>query len=132
MRFNYIDRTNSEAAELFRSKIFRVPDSNMFVTSFVLYGLLEASELKTIKIDDHQFSQSLMAIDQFRDKNSPSGLPQYSFWPQTLVNGTWSATPQNLFGIVNHILPKKLPFALMVVFQLIGLGVLNFAYSAKF
>ena len=43
VRFNYIDKTNSEAAELFRSKIFRVPDSNMFVTSFVLYGLLEAA-----------------------------------------------------------------------------------------
>ena len=102
------------------------------MTSFVLYGLLEASELKTIKLDDHQFSQSLMAINQFRDKNSPSGLPQYSFWPQTLVNGTWSATPQNLFGIVNHILPQTMPFALIVFFQLIGLGVLDFAYAAKF
>jgi hypothetical protein len=25
-----------------------------------------------------------------------AGVPAYSFWPQALVNGTWSATPVNL------------------------------------
>lgn len=41
----------------------------MFVTSFVLYGLLEAEELGTIKIDHHLFSLSLQTLASFRDKN---------------------------------------------------------------
>ena len=39
----------------------------MFVSSFVLYVLLEAQSLGTIKIDDHKFSQTLEAITEFRD-----------------------------------------------------------------
>lgn len=54
----------------------------MFVSSFVLYGLLEAESLGTIKIDHHKFSQTLESITQFRDKNTPPGIPQYLFWPQ--------------------------------------------------
>ena len=47
------------------------------------------------------------------------------------MNGTWSATPQNLFGVINHILPKKIPNFLAYVFQVIGLGVLNFAAAVR-
>ena len=54
----------------------------MFVTSFVLYAQVEAQELGTIKIDHHEMSQSLQALDAFRDKNTPYGVPQYMFWPQ--------------------------------------------------
>lgn len=34
-----------------RSNFFKIDDINMFVTSFVLFGLLEAKELGTIKIN---------------------------------------------------------------------------------
>jgi hypothetical protein len=73
----------------------------MFVSSFVLYGLLEAQSLGTIQIDDHKFSSSLESITQFRDKNLPDGIPQYLFWPQTYVNGTWSAKSVNLIKVID-------------------------------
>lgn len=41
----------------------------MFVTSFVLYGLLEAEQLGTISIDHHLFSESISVLATFRDKN---------------------------------------------------------------
>lgn len=83
-----------------RSKVLIIDDINMFVTSFVLLGQLEASELGTIAINDHMFSESLMALNEFRDKNSPPGIPKYIFWPQKLVNGTWSAFPINLVHVI--------------------------------
>lgn len=75
----------------------------MFVTSFVLYGLIEAQELGTIKIDSHQFSESVMALSKFKDKNIPDGIPQYNFWLQSLKNGTWFAQPTNLLRTVSAI-----------------------------
>jgi hypothetical protein len=37
-------------------------------------------------------------------------MPQYSFWPQELVNGTWSATAPNIIHILKMApnLPKPI------------------------
>ena len=48
-------------------------------------------------------STSLQAISTFRDKNSPDGVPQYAFWPQVKINGTWSAQASNLVHSVDLI-----------------------------
>ena len=76
---NFVDKHNGLMAESLR-KNFKLDDSNMFVTSFVLYGLLEAQQLGTVDIDEHKFSESLMALIGFKDKNVKDGIPQYNFW----------------------------------------------------
>lgn len=45
----------------------------------------------------------------FRDRNQPVGIPQYNFWPQKLINGTWSSFSTNLFRIIDLLpnLPAK-------------------------
>lgn len=72
-----------------------------------------------------------MAISDFRDKNSPPGIPKYVFWSQELVNGTWSASPHNLMKCVNIFLPFDLPPLVEFVLVKIGLGFLVFADGAK-
>ena len=61
VHFNILDKRNLGFAAFMRDNE-GVPDINMFVTSFALYGLLEANALGTIKINEHKFSQSLQAI----------------------------------------------------------------------
>ncbi len=95
----------------------------MFVTSFILYGLVEAKELGTVSPDEHMVSESLMAIASFRDKNVPEGIPQYAFWPQINVNGTWTAAASNLLHSVN-LLPQPPRFTWNFLIK-IGLGVLT-------
>lgn len=75
-----MDKKNRIVADKLRNG--PIPDINMFVTTFVLYSQLECQELGTIKINDHDFSFALESLSQFRDKNSPYGVPQYIFWPQ--------------------------------------------------
>ena len=79
IHFNAVDKHNGLRAEAVR-KNFKLDDSNMFVTSFVLFGLLEAQQLGTVDIDEHKFSESLMALVGFKDRNVQSGIPQYNFW----------------------------------------------------
>jgi len=45
----------------------------------------------------------------FRDKNQPEEIPQYTFWPQKLINGTWSCVPTNFFTMIDLMpnLPDK-------------------------
>ena len=50
-----------------------------------------------------------MALNQFRDKNAPNGVPKYIFWPQKLVNGTWSAAPVNLIKLSQKLFPYSIP-----------------------
>ena len=107
VHLNYIDKKNRRIAALIREKQ-GVDDLNMFVTSFCLYGLLEAQELGTVQLQEHQISESLMAIAQYRDRNTPDGIPQYAFWPQAKVNGTWTAAPTNLVNPIN-IMPNLGP-----------------------
>ena len=64
-----------------------------------------------------------MAISQFRDKNTPDGIPQYTFWPQAKVNGTWTAQAKNLVHSVN-ILPTPPPF-LQKLLDAVGLSILG-------
>jgi hypothetical protein len=101
----------------------------MFVTSFVLYGLLEASRLGTIALEQHRFSASLQALTHFRDKNTEFGLPQYSFWLQELKNGTWSATSHNLNGLVDSITTNN-KYLIKILDQL-SFGLYSFGKSLK-
>ena len=121
VHFNYVGKHNLKFSRFMRDKE-GVQDINMFVTSFALYGLLEAKQLGTIKIDEHEFSQSLMAISQFRDKNIPDGIPQYVFWPQTNINGTWAAYASNLMNSCN-VLPNFTPMEAAFL-NYLGLGIL--------
>jgi hypothetical protein len=94
-----VDLNNTKNASNFRSRFYLV-DENMFVTNFVLYGLLEADQLSTIKINQTKFRESLEAMSKFRDKNSSDGVPKYCFWSQKKINGMWSSTSPNYFGYV--------------------------------
>lgn len=62
-------------------------------------------------------------MSTFKDKNTPRGIPQYNFWPQNLVNGTWIAQPTNLLNVANMI-PSKLPKPIMFVFKKLGLDII--------
>jgi hypothetical protein len=66
-----------------------------------------------------------MAISNFRDKNTPDGVPQYTFWPQVKINGTWTAQANNLVHSVN-ILPTPPPF-LQKLLDRIGLSIIGYA-----
>jgi len=45
---------------------------------------------------------AIEAIAGYHDKNRPANVPAYVFWPQTLMNGTWSATPINLLKPIEY------------------------------
>lgn len=66
-----------------------------------------------------------MAVASFRDKNVPDGIPQYAFWPQTKVNGTWTAQASNLIHSIN-IFPT-IPKYLQVILDKIGLSIIGYA-----
>jgi hypothetical protein len=66
---------------------------------------------------------ALEAISGFRDKNTEYGIPQYNFWPQRLVNGTWMAQPTNLLNVANMI-PNKLPQPFMFIAEKLGLDII--------
>ena len=67
----------------------------------------------------------LNSIASFKDKNVPDGVPQYAFWPQVKINGTWSSRATNLVNSIN-LIPTFTPFEQMV-FNKLGLGILNYA-----
>jgi hypothetical protein len=127
VHFNILDKRNTDTTAFIRDDFFKIDDINMFVTSFVLYGLLEAKELGTLKVDDHMLSESLLSIASFRDKNTLDGIPQYAFWPQVKVNGTWTAQATNLIHSVN-LLPTPPPF-MQKILDRIGLSILGYAKS---
>ena len=97
----------------------------MFVTSFVLYGLLEAEQLGTITIDHHLFSRSLQTIGSFRDKNSKFGIPKYTFWPQASIDGIWSSQSVNLFNLIDSI--PNIPARFQKFLSNHGLGIWIYA-----
>ncbi len=90
IHFNIVDKKNKATSAFIRQK-GKIDDENMFVTSFVLYGLLEAEQMGTVQIDHHLFSRSLQTLGSFRDKNSKFGIPKYTFWPQANLDGVWSS-----------------------------------------
>lgn len=74
----------------------------MFATSFVLYSLLEASELGTIDLDHKAFRTSLKSLALFRDQYAEDGVPSYCFWAQKRLNGIWQAQSANLLEVLKH------------------------------
>jgi hypothetical protein len=73
VRLNILGKKNNAYANFFRTKMF-IPDNNMFVTSFVLYSLLEAEKYGQIKIDESSFNEALQSLLTFQDKNYPKGI----------------------------------------------------------
>ncbi len=57
IKINFIDKKNGYFSAFMREN--SLDDNNMFVTSFVLYSLLETSQLGTISLDEHAFSMAL-------------------------------------------------------------------------
>jgi hypothetical protein len=99
---NYVDKDNSdEAAEL--RDISLADDPDMFITSVVYHGLIEAEQLGTLTIDMERFNRSLHALATYRDKNTPPGIPQYAFWQQLYVNGSWNPGSPNIFGFIDNV-----------------------------
>ncbi|EFA80569.1 hypothetical protein PPL_06508 [Heterostelium album PN500] len=81
-----------------------IPDSNMFVTNFVLYTLLESERYGGIKISENVVANAISAILSFKDGNFPEDTPVFTFWPQT-YNSTfdvYSQNPTNLDDLMNH------------------------------
>ncbi|KAF2076254.1 hypothetical protein CYY_002432 [Polysphondylium violaceum] len=83
---------------------FAIPDSNMFVTNFVVFTLLESHKLGTIDLDPLVLQDAITAILSFKDKNfiNHDTAAVYTFWPQ-IFNSTlnvYSQYPMNL----NHLI----------------------------
>lgn len=62
-----------------------------------------------------------MSVADFRDKNSPTGVPQYVFWPQIKINGTWSARSSNVAHTISLMTP---PDSWNKILTRLGLSVL--------
>ncbi|KAL4496470.1 hypothetical protein ABPG72_014700 [Tetrahymena utriculariae] len=116
---NAMDQNNTFFYHLIREYV-GCPDSNMFVTNFVLSALLDCAELGTIEIDQDMFEESIDAILEFRDKNQQEGIPSYSFWLQDYKDGTWYSYPQNLQKVAQMI--KIMPDWVKNIFQKMGLS----------
>jgi hypothetical protein len=123
-----VDKKNGARSAALRQR-FKIDDENMFVTSFVLYGLLEAEQLGTLEADHHLYSRSLQTLASFRDKNQPFGVPQYTFWPQVPINGTWSSESVNLFALIDLI--PNLPAKVQTYLSKHGLGLWIYAKQIK-
>lgn len=79
VKLNMLDKKNSMFYHFMRENM-NIPDNNMFVTSFVLYSLIEANLLKEIEIDKKSFEEAVRAILLFQDKNYDKDIPIYTFW----------------------------------------------------
>ncbi|KAL4426332.1 hypothetical protein ABPG74_011484 [Tetrahymena malaccensis] len=101
IKLNFMDSSNSFFAHLLRES-FSVYDNNMFVTNFVILGLLEASDLGQVQLDNKSIDEALDALLTFKDKNQKNNTtPVYNFWQQINVNGTWQSYPINLENVVD-------------------------------
>jgi len=95
---------------------FAIPDSNMFVTNFVVYTLLESHKLGSIDLDSTVLEDAIDAILTFKDKNRENYETDtvYTFWPQ-IYNSTmnvYSQYPMNL----NHLIAQYGSFQKFVDF----------------
>ncbi|KAL4433134.1 hypothetical protein ABPG74_010829 [Tetrahymena malaccensis] len=117
IKLNLIDQKNSYFTHLFRKKM-GVVDNNMFVTNFILLGLIEASELGYLELDMETIEQNIEALLKFQDKNYASNVPIYNFWTQISVDGVWQSSPRNLEGIMNVY--NKLPNFIQKIVEFFG------------
>jgi hypothetical protein len=82
----------------------KIPDMNMFVTSFVVYALLETYSFDGIpELDVTSLQDALNGLLKFQDKNYNSTIPLYTFWKQIDINGTWSQHPDNMCNVVEFV-----------------------------
>ncbi|GAM17627.1 hypothetical protein SAMD00019534_008020, partial [Acytostelium subglobosum LB1] len=81
-----------------------IPDSNMFVTTFMLYTLLESQRMGTISGDAHMIDLAVEALISYSDGNSPQGSGIYTFWPQVYNSsaGIFYQSPYNLVSLMNE------------------------------
>ena len=120
---NILDEKNSWFTAQVREN-FNLADNNMFVTNFVLYAILESVEIGAIELQGESFRDAINAVLSFHDKNYGDNVPIYSFWPQTLVNDTWSAVPTNIQNYMD-LLPDFPPWV-QTILEKIGLKALNY------
>jgi hypothetical protein len=117
---NIMDDTNSFTAKAIREYI-KVPDMNMFVTSFVAYAILETYNYEGIKeLDTESFNSALNQLLNFKDKNYDD-VPFYTFWKQININGTWSQHPDNMCEIVN-IMEYLMSDTMINIFESLGIS----------
>eukprot|EP00761_Pharyngomonas_kirbyi_P012945 gb/GECH01012972.1/.p1 GENE.gb/GECH01012972.1/~~gb/GECH01012972.1/.p1 ORF type:complete len:670 (+),score=136.54 gb/GECH01012972.1/:1-2010(+) len=97
--FIHINFVGGEAEDILRND-FRIPDMNMFVTSFVLTALAEAEQLGAVQPDPDLMAQGINAMATFHDSNRDADTNAYCFWPQAAKqhNGKtlYTARPVNL------------------------------------
>jgi hypothetical protein len=98
-----MDDTNSFIAKSLREYV-KVPDMNMFVTSFVSYALLETYNYGGIEmLDMESLNEALRQLLNFLDKNYNEEVPIYTFWKQLNINGKWSQHPDNMCEVVKYM-----------------------------
>eukprot|EP00906_Rhabdomonas_costata_P022301 RCo032227 len=85
--------------------ILKVPDDNMFVTTFVVTFLLEAHSLSVIKLDRSVVNMAVEGILTHRSHMAAGNVPLFSFWNERKLNGSWVAYPTNL----NEVLQRSSP-----------------------
>ncbi|EFA74849.1 hypothetical protein PPL_11883 [Heterostelium album PN500] len=85
-------------------RMFAIPDSNMFVTTFVVYTLLQSERIGFIKLNETMMDMAVDAILTYHDKNSDSDSGVYTFWPQVYNQslGTYTEFPTNLINLVDE------------------------------
>lgn len=118
IHLNVMDSRNSFPSKAVRTYI-KVPDSNMFVSNFVIYALLESYEYGGLIIDNKSLKLGLSAIMEFLDKTYDKKVPIYTFWMQEYENGTWAQRPENICQIVKTI--PSIPQFLINLFTNIGM-----------
>ena len=82
VRFNFGSKHNDRLAQWFREN-FHIYDNNQFVSTFVLFSILESYEYGMLDLDTDSVDSTVISLtDNFIDKNQPNpGTPAYTFWP---------------------------------------------------
>lgn len=101
--FVHINFHGKQTQSSLRSML-KFPDSNGFVTMFIVQALMESAEMDaSLQITDDQLLDSVHAIMSHQDKNLDNGTgtsstPVYNFWNQYLNSkgNHYQASPPNL------------------------------------
>ncbi|EFA83188.1 hypothetical protein PPL_03978 [Heterostelium album PN500] len=80
-------------------RVFALPDTNMFVTVFILYSLIEA-EKNGVNLNKEIVDMGAEAMSEYRDKNLDRDSGLYCFWQQTRneTSNHYFSYPSNLNG----------------------------------
>lgn len=103
IHINFLGKTEKEDnIKTWMRRNFFCPDTNMFVTNFVVVILLEVSKMKEIDLKDEVIINALNVMLEFKDNNHPNS-PIYSFWRQIKNGKYWSANPESMVTIMKNL-----------------------------